>query len=226
MHVPLDYDTLHVIWWALLGLLLIGFAVFDGFDLGTAILLPFEPIARRARLAGMIASVVTLTLFALGGVYAYLVLAGYDVASVIAANAPSNPLRKSVEIATAGWMRNYERYPWTADVPILGLAGCLLASLMFARRRETGAFLASAIAVAGIVATPGVAMFPFIMPSSANPNVSLTVWDASSSHLTLFIMLVAVAIFLPMVLGYTAWVYRLLRGKVPSHIFEPGGHAY
>ena len=37
----LDYETLRVIWWVLLGVLLIGFAVMDGFDLGVGILLPF-----------------------------------------------------------------------------------------------------------------------------------------------------------------------------------------
>src|SRR6185503_3652438 len=36
-----DYETLRLIWWALLGILLIGFAAMDGFDLGTAALLPF-----------------------------------------------------------------------------------------------------------------------------------------------------------------------------------------
>ena len=41
MTVPIDYEILRIIWWALLGILLIGFAIFDGFDLGTAILLPF-----------------------------------------------------------------------------------------------------------------------------------------------------------------------------------------
>ena len=41
MTVPIDYETLRVIWWALLGVLLIGFAIMDGFDLGTAALLPF-----------------------------------------------------------------------------------------------------------------------------------------------------------------------------------------
>src|SRR5438552_3017469 len=41
MPIPLDYETLRIIWWLLLGILLIGFAVFDGFDLGTAILLPY-----------------------------------------------------------------------------------------------------------------------------------------------------------------------------------------
>ena len=39
--IPLDYQTLRVIWWLFLGVLLIGFAVMDGFDLGTAMLLPF-----------------------------------------------------------------------------------------------------------------------------------------------------------------------------------------
>jgi len=37
----LDYETLRVIWWALLGILLIGFAVTDGYDLGAGMLLPF-----------------------------------------------------------------------------------------------------------------------------------------------------------------------------------------
>jgi cytochrome d ubiquinol oxidase subunit II len=41
MHIPLDYETLRVIWWALLGVLLIGFALTDGYDLGVAALLPF-----------------------------------------------------------------------------------------------------------------------------------------------------------------------------------------
>ena len=41
MHIPLDYETLRVIWWALMGVLLIGFALTDGYDLGVASLLPF-----------------------------------------------------------------------------------------------------------------------------------------------------------------------------------------
>lgn len=41
MTIPLDYETLRVIWWLLLGVLLIGFALTDGFDLGVAALLPF-----------------------------------------------------------------------------------------------------------------------------------------------------------------------------------------
>ena len=73
----------------------------------------------------------------------------------------------------------------------------------------------------------GVSMFPFILPSSEDPRASLTVWDSSSSHLTLFIMLVCVVIFLPIILAYTSWVYSVLRGKVdPDDIEQERGHAY
>ncbi len=52
------------------------------------------------------------------------------------------------------------------------------------------------------------------MPSSSEPGASLTVWDASSSRLTLGIMLAAVVIFLPIMIAYTSFVYRVMRGPV------------
>ena len=76
------------------------------------------------------------------------------------------------------------------------------------------AFLASALVPVGTIASAGMTLFPFLLPSSANPSASLTIWDASSSKLTLAIMLGAVAIFLPIILAYTAWVYYVLRGPV------------
>ncbi len=77
------------------------------------------------------------------------------------------------------------------------------------------------------ITTAGIALFPFLMPSSAAPSASLTVWDASSSKLTLEIMLGAVVILLPIVLAYTAWVYRVLRGPVKAeHITNNSKTAY
>ncbi|HEX7747263.1 MAG TPA: cytochrome d ubiquinol oxidase subunit II, partial [Bordetella sp.] len=58
------------------------------------------------------------------------------------------------------------------------------------------------------------ALFPFLLPSSSQPAAGLTIWDASSSRMTLWIMLIAVAVFLPVITLYTAWVYRVMRGKV------------
>jgi len=68
--------------------------------------------------------------------------------------------------------------------------------------------------VAAVILTAGVALFPFLMPSATHPDQGLTVWDASSSALTLSIMLLAVLVFLPLILLYTAWVFRVLRGRI------------
>ncbi len=381
MTVPIDYEILRVIWWGLLGVLLIGFAVFDGFDLGTAILLPFlgrtdverrllinsvgpvwegnqvwfilgggasfaawpplyaasfsgfylamfvvllalilrpvafkfrgklenpawrtiwdwalfiggfvpalifgvafgnvlqgvpfhfdddlrpfytggffdllnpfallcglvsvamltahgavyvwmkvaEELAERARYTGIAASLVTYVLFAAGGFWLYLGVSGYRITSAIDPAGPSNPLRKTVEVAVGAWFDNYSAHPWTVTALVLGLGGPLLTGLMLLRRRPLGAFTASAAGLFGIIATPGLAMFPFILPSSSEPKASLTVWDASSSQLTLFIMLIAVVIFLPIVLAYTAWVYRVLHGKITPQFFDSNRQAY
>ena len=74
------------------------------------------------------------------------------------------------------------------------------------------------------VLSVGFALFPFLMPSSVDPKSSLTVWDASSSHHTLGLMLVATAIFLPLILLYTGWVYRVMRGRVSfEHVKQSHG---
>jgi cytochrome bd ubiquinol oxidase subunit II len=57
-------------------------------------------------------------------------------------------------------------------------------------------------------------MFPFILPSSIHPAGSLTVWDASASQYTLQLLFFATILLMPIVLTYTVWVYRVMRGKV------------
>ena len=381
MPVPIDYEILRVIWWALLGILLIGFAIFDGFDLGTAILLPFvgrtdierrllinsvgpvwegnqvwfilgggasfaawpplyaasfsgfylamfvvlvalilrpvafkfrgkvdnatwrtawdwalflggfvpslifgvafgnllqgvpfhfddelralytgsflgllnpfallcglvsvamltahgaayvymktiESLAERARRAGIATSLLTFVLFLFGGVCIYAWIKGYSISGPIDHAGPSNPLKKTVEASVGAWFQNYRAQPWTIVAPLIGLAGPLLAAWLLARRHALRAFLASGVGLLGIIATPGLAMFPFLLPSSTTPNAGLTVWDSSSSQMTLFIMVVAVVIFLPIVLAYTAWVYRVLRGKTTPQMLESNRQAY
>ena len=71
-----------------------------------------------------------------------------------------------------------------------------------------------------MIATAGLSAFPFLLPSSLDPNASLTVWDSSSSRSTLLFMLIAVVVFLPIVLAYTAFVYRVLRGRVTMAYVE------
>ena len=115
-------------------------------------------------------------------------------------------------LVSDGWFANFALYPalWlTVAIAYLGALGAILL-----RSRPGLAFISSALVPLGTIATAGVALFPFLMPSSSEPNDSLTVWDASSSQLTLAIMLASVVIFLPIVLAYTAWVYRVMRGPI------------
>ena len=69
-------------------------------------------------------------------------------------------------------------------------------------------------------------MFPFLLPSSTDPSSSLTLWDSSSSHMTLFVMLLATGVFLPLIVLYTSWVYRVLRGKVSPESLEQNPNSY
>ncbi|MDE2361703.1 MAG: cytochrome d ubiquinol oxidase subunit II [Hyphomicrobiales bacterium] len=184
------------------------------------------PVADRSRYAGGVLALVTFVLFALGGVAIARWIHGYTITSAIAANGPSDPTLKTVASSVGGWMASYSVRPWTMAAPALGLAGPVAVFFLLRLRADRAAFVASAISVAAIIATAGLATFPFLLPSSTAPDASLTVWDASSSETTLFVMLIATAIFLPIVLAYTAWVYRVLRGRVePAHI-ESNKQAY
>ena len=104
--------------------------------------------------------------------------------------------------------------------PVLGIVGPLLTLLLTKARRAGLAFVTSAIGILGIISTAGVSMFPFLMPSDIMPQASLTVWDATSSQLTLFVMLMATLIFLPIVLLYTGFAFRVMRGTVTAKQIE------
>ncbi|WP_368518312.1 cytochrome d ubiquinol oxidase subunit II [Rhizobium sp.] len=184
-------------------------------------------VAERARRFGMVAALVVIVLFALGGLFLWIGIDGYRIASAIDVEGPSNPLLKTVEHSAGAWLANYGSHPWMTIAPVLGFLGAAAALLAMLGRREVTVLLFSKLAIFGIISTVGISMFPFILPSSLDPRSSLTVWDASSSHLTLFIMLVVAVIFLPIVLAYTAWVYRVLWGKVDeATVNDKGGHAY
>ncbi|KEC70443.1 cytochrome bd ubiquinol oxidase subunit II [Rhizobium leguminosarum bv. phaseoli CCGM1] len=185
------------------------------------------PVAERARSYGSIAALAAILLFALGGLFLWTGVSGYRITSDISPIGPSNPLLKTVVIENGAWLANYSVHSWMIVAPILGFAGAALASIAMRARREVITLVFSKIAILGIISTVGLSMFPFILPSSLDPRSSLTVWDASSSHQTLFIMLVVSAIFLPIIVAYTAWVYKVLWGKVDEKsVTDKNGHAY
>src|SRR5664280_2806418 len=354
MPIPVDYEILRVIWWLFLGVLLIGFAIMDGFDLGVATLLPFVarteterrvtintigpvwegnqvwlitgggaifaafppvyaasfsgfyiamflvlatlilrpvgfefrnkikdtrwrafwdyalfaggfvpslvfgvafgnilqgvpfgilcglvsvamltthgavyltvkaegPVKERAKAYVRIGALVTVGLFIIAGIWTAFGLNGYAITSAIVTDGPSNPLLKTVAQVRGQWFANFGIHKWMMLAPALAILGPLLTIALTAGKRAGLAFITSAIGIFGVISTAGVSMFPFLMPSDIMPQAGLTVWDATSSQLTLFVMLIATLIFLPIVLAYTGFVFRVLKGPVTAKQIE------
>jgi cytochrome bd ubiquinol oxidase subunit II len=167
----------------------------------------------RARAIIPWAALVFVILFVAAGAWV-MQLSGYKITGVIDHNGPSNPTLKTVVLVAGGWFDNYKAVPLLWLAPLVAALGALLAVVL--RGKPLLAWVSSALVPVGTIATAGLALFPFFLPSTSYPDQSLTVWDASSSKLTLEIMLVCVIIFLPIVLIYTAWVYRIMRGQVKA----------
>jgi cytochrome d ubiquinol oxidase subunit II len=184
-------------------------------------------VQARAIRAARIATAIFVVAFAAAGVWIATGIDGYRIVSMPAADSAFIPRAKTVELVHAGWLANYALHPWSLAAPLAGFAGALLALVAAGRRHAGIALMLSSVAVAGVIFTAGCALFPFIMPSSTDPASSLTVWDAVSSKRTLQIMLYGVAIFLPLVLAYTSWVFHVMRGKVTEqHVREGGTSLY
>ncbi|MFA6303350.1 MAG: cytochrome d ubiquinol oxidase subunit II [Legionella sp.] len=181
-------------------------------------------LQQRARKTARVCALLVIVLFVACGFWTFYKIDGYMITSYVPHDGPSNPLYKNVMLHAGAWFDNYRNYPLLTLVPILSLVAAALA-FIFARFAKT-AFVLSALSVGTLIATVGVSMFPFILPSSSTPNVSLLVWDSSSSQLTLFIMLIFTVILLPIVLAYTAWVYRVLRGKVTVESISSNDSSY
>jgi cytochrome d ubiquinol oxidase subunit II len=170
-------------------------------------------VAARARAYGTVAGLVAAAAYAAAGIWLALGIDGFALAGEAVRDGPSNPLYS--EVTRGGsWLAAYAERPWIVVAPVMGFLGIALSVAGLRSGREVSTLLWSKLAITGIIASVGLTMFPFILPSTVDPDSSLTVWDASSSHLTLFVMLVSTVIFLPLILAYTAWVYRVLWGKV------------
>ncbi len=152
--------------------------------------------------------------FALAGVWVAVGIDGFKVISMPPLDALPNPLAKSVEMVPGAWMSHYEMTPWTMLIPGFAFVGAFLTILLSHFNAPGRAFISSSATLVCVILTAGVSMFPFIMPSSTQPDSSLIVWDASSSHLTLTIMFWVTVILVPLIVLYTSWVYRILRGKI------------
>ena len=181
-------------------------------------------IQLRARKASIWASLAMMAGFAAAG-YMVLHMKGYVITSPVNPNEAASPLGKTVVMETGAWLNNFRAVPLLIVIPALGFLGGALSIVLTLAKRSGLAFIATSIAEFGIIFTAGVSLFPFVMPSSSDPVSSLTLWDCVSSAKTLGIMFWVALIMTPIILAYTSWAYRVMRGKVTVAYIKANDHS-
>jgi cytochrome d ubiquinol oxidase subunit II len=180
-------------------------------------------VQARAQRAALVCGGVFLIAFLGAGIWIATGIDAYRIVTMPLADSAFVPQAKTVARLHGGWLGNYTHYPWMVLAPALAFGASLLALVASRARRAGTAFVLSCIGVASVVLTAGLALFPFILPSSSDPGSSLTLYDAVSSYRTLQIMFWVVIVFMPLVLAYTGWVYRVMRGTVTEDKVREGG---
>ncbi len=183
-----------------------------------------DAIYQRARTLARFAPAAAIVLFALGSVWVSH-LEAYTLVSAPAPGVPQTPLQQTVAV-NGSWLVHFRQNPVLWLVPVLGFAGLAAAWLAVQKHRPLLAWWLGALAWIGVIGTAGTALFPFLLPSSITPSQSLTVWNASSSQLTLTWMLGFALVFVPLVLWYTSWAFYVMRGKVHAEHVAADDHAY
>lgn len=185
-----------------------------------------EPIYGRARRFASAAGLIAAALFVIGGIWIQFIH-GFVYTGTVNPNMEATPLGgPAVAMQAGAWMRNFHAVPVLWVLPVLGVVCMVLASLSLRADKPILGWWLGALAWIGTIGTAGVAMFPFLMPSSSNPAQSLTVWNASSSAYTLGAMVIFAAIFVPIILAYTSWAFRVMGGKVKAEAVAHDDHSY
>ena len=181
---------------------------------------------QRARTLAQLGAGVGIALFALCGIWVHA-LGGYQLLSAPGQGVPQTPLQQSVAVVQGGWLANYTAHPVLWLMPLAGFAGMAGALLAARAARSHLGWWLGALAWIGVIGTAGAALFPFMLPSSTDPSMSLTLWNSSSSRTTLAWMLGFAVFFVPLILWYTSWAFWVMRGKVTAEqITHDDEHAY
>lgn len=167
----------------------------------------------RAKKAVYIVAALLLAAFSAAGMWVAR-LDGYVIQSIPDVNTALHPLMKEVVRQPGAWFANFHKLPVLWLVPAVAYLGVALTVASVRFGKTLLGFVGSSLACLSVILTAGVALFPFVLPSSELPKASLTAWDATSSYVTLNVMLWVAIIFTPIVLAYTAWAYRVMAGTV------------
>lgn len=115
---------------------------------------------------------------------------------------------------------NYIGSPFLFAVPLLAVLALLGIKIFAAKGEALKAFVASCVTILTVVFTGVIGLFPNLIPSSIDPQYSLTIFNSSSSPYTLKIMTVVALVFVPIVIAYQAWNYRVFRKKIDPTVVE------
>ena len=181
-------------------------------------------LQQRARQAALVLVAVLLASFSAAGVWGWK-LDGYVIQSIGDVNTALNVLDKEVVRQAGAWFGNFHKVPALWVIPALAYVGGVLVVLTLRPKLSVLPFVGASLACLSVILTAGVALFPFVLPSSEHLKSSLTAWDATSSYVTLNVMLWVAIIFVPIVLTYTAWAYRVMRGKVTREFIAANNKA-
>lgn len=175
------------------------------------------PAGDRARRLGSAAGLAAAAAFLLAGAVLAFSFDGYVIASGAAPDAAADPLAKTIARNPEGWLSHLSDRPWVWLPPAVGnMALLFTATALMRGDRGTKPALFSSLAVAAVIATPALAIFPFLLPSSIAPDASLTIWDAAGSHASLFALLVVAAVMVPVMAVVTVLALRMA-APVPHH---------
>lgn len=120
---------------------------------------------------------------------------------------------------------NYASVPPLLIFPVLAVASLLTIRFFLSSDSVGMAWVFSAVFIVSVTYFGVLGMYPNLLPSSMDPAASVSIHNGASSPLTLKIMLTVVAIFVPVVIAYQAWVYSVFSHKVTDEDLN-SDHAY
>ncbi|MGA5068879.1 cytochrome d ubiquinol oxidase subunit II [Streptomyces exfoliatus] len=170
----------------------------------------------------LLGGLVTLTLFTFhGAVFASLKTVGDIRARARALAFRLGLVAAVLALAFLVWTQLDTGNGWSLAVMLVAVVALVGAIAAIKAGREGWSFGLSGVTIAAAVAMLFLALFPNVMPSSLNPEWSLTVTNASSSPYTLKIMTWCAAIATPLVLLYQSWTYWVFRKRIGTqHIAD------
>lgn len=182
-----------------------------------------DEIAVRARKICFGCGAATVVLFLIAGLWCFN-FTGLSFEAPAPDGSYHQITEKTVSVIEHGLFANYAKLPFAVIVPVLAVVFMSLATFHGLKGRASRGIVYSSLGIAFTIITAGAALFPFVMPSSVDPASSLTIYDASSSHFTLNVMLCVSIVLLPIAVAYTIWAYARMWNRVSAADGQNAAH--